>query len=531
MSVMVAARSSWLLPVLAVCVGCDADGQCLKEALGTEKFPPQLVTLIPRIEKGTVGRSELCELWEGPAPRDPEHGKLTASAPWTIMFRSGVMDCAAEKCTVKPIGGVTFELSDAAPRVDTANAALSSNRIRKLIASKDILYIAPNCAAAASAREVADELPPHEAIPATDPEPGCARYDSAPWGVSDACIPRLSASDEQSTGAPRKLVAIMDSGVDCRHPAIKQRIEPGDSTPDHGRRCRPDTGINYYHDHYYFADKQYRPAPPDNCNEYGRACTAHGTGVAGVIASEAREVPGVDPKAQLISMRVLAPSDGLPFVQPWTKVATAILESADRAQIINISAAWNINYPWLAAAVDQATRNGDRLIVAAASEETSGVPYPAAFTGCNDAVIGVANIKKTADPEYPYGWSPGADDTDAAYMVAAGQHVLTAYSTDLDPGYPFYMPQSGSSLAAPHVAGAASLVWSRKEFEHCSGAGVRALLECSARSTLIKARDPRRGTDERKRLHLGCLFTQRGSPICSKAQTCIQEKKDQYCRR
>jgi hypothetical protein len=137
-------------------------------------------------------------------------------------------------------------------------------------------------------------------------------------------------------------------------------------------------------------------------------------------------------------------------------------------------------------------------------------------------VIGVSHIYRSLSPGQPYYWAPRSGK-DPAYMVAAGVRVLSSYS-DSDVSGAIYKIQSGASLATPHVSGAASLVWSTEEFKNCTAAGVRALLECSARITPIGIKN-----DPRKRLHLGCLFNQRGSPICDAAERCINSVKTDLC--
>ena len=54
--------------------------------------------------------------------------------------------------------------------------------------------------------------------------------------------------------------------------------------------------------------------------------------------------------------------------------------------------------------------------------------------------------------------------------------------------------------------------------------GIREVLWCSARTTVISPT-----SEPRKRLHLGCLFSQKNSPICADARRCIEDVKRNYC--
>jgi hypothetical protein len=503
MRVTAAVSCGLLATCLAACDG-HADGKCTAESLKNGKAPPELALLVgQRDGAGLAGA--LCT--------------VKPVAPWTIMFADGVLNCSDETtCTLPKIGGITFRVHSAVQRVNTANVALSEDRLGPLLRDVSVRYIAPNCVSTRE-RTAIKTVQYRTAVEPTRPaefvsnsEHACQRHDSAQWGLSDACVP----ASRQEPLKP-KVVAILDTGVDCMHPSISGRVGDG-SEPVEPYRCPESAGTNYVNE----------KTPPDHCTRTDTTeCISHGTAVAGIIASSAPEAPGVDPRARLKSMRVLLDDSDLEFVQPWTKVAKAILDSGDAgAQIINISANWYTNYPWLAAAIDEVTAEHRRLVVSAARLRNGRIAYPAAFTKCNDAVIGVTNIIRNPNKWPPYDWSMG--DSDEAYMVAAGS-VLTSYSDehtlDSEESESMYRTQSGSSFAAPHVSGAASLVWSTKGFENCTAEGIRELLECSARTTLIGQR-----LDARKRLHLGCLFVERNSAICRGPKRCIESVKKQHCR-
>jgi subtilisin family serine protease len=507
---------------LAICVA-HADGQCTREALPPGKVPKELAPLISQIDEGRFAHT-LCKKWaslvlnvdvaavEAVKGADPIPG-----APWTVMFVPDTLQCDGSDCSVRGRGDIKFQVISAEPRVNTANVVLSPNRIGLLIADSRVRYVAPNCSAFPDPSKFAPApaaVPVAAVIaPTSEAEPACE--ESTQWGLSDACIP---ASRANATSA--KIVAVLDDGIDCLHPSLVGRIEGNPTEPIESRQCKYSSGKNYV----------YPELPPDHCDNGDElSCDTHGTAVAGIIASGAREAPGVDPGARLLSMRVLYGNSDLDFVMPWTTVATAILDSAKRAQILNISANWYVNYPELAAAIDQVTADGKHLIVAA-TRTSLGLPeYPAAFTKCNDAVVGASHVLRSREPGHPYYWGSPKASMDPAYLVAPGVSVLTSYSDQqtINPGQTSdaeYDEQTGSSFAAPHVTGAASLIWSTREFENCSAVGVREILECSARLTLIGEKQ-----DLRKRLHVGCVFGQRDLPICRGARRCIESAKAQFC--
>ena len=508
-----AARVSLIVIVAAICVGCrHTEGQCTREALAGGKVSSEVKALVEEIDAGAV-QGDPCNL-------GAERG---SDSRWTILFRPGVLHCSrAGDCTVPRIGNIDIEVKSSEPRLDVANVLLTPNRIGPLLADDRVRYIAPTCAGYTknSAPKALSDAAPDEAGSPTikgdspmlqDPEQHCEPRDTnKQWNVEDACIPPATQEDRVSS-----IVAVVDSGLDCLDPAIHERIDGG-KEPLPPRHCTGDSGKNYL----------YPDLPPDHCgNAEDPACSRHGTQVAAIVASNKPDLPGVDPSVHLLSMRILEADDDL--VKPSTTLATAILESGGKQRrIINISANWYVNFPWIAAAVDAVTADGEHLVVASARRSKGEIAYPAAYTTCSDAVIGVSGIGRSIDEAADstvaqwvrYGFGRESD-RDPAYLVAPGVEISLLGGT-ADGGGP---RENGSSFAAPLVSGVASLIWSSKEFESCSAAGVREALECSARITIVGKGYPR------KRLHVGCLFGQRDLPICRGARRCIESAKKQYC--
>ncbi|MGS2640765.1 S8 family serine peptidase [Streptosporangium sp. G12] len=207
-------------------------------------------------------------------------------------------------------------------------------------------------------------------------------------------------------------VAVVDSGVDTRHPQLR-RTRSIDLTA---------TGA--------------------------RDCLGHGTAVAGIIAAaEMKGVPftGVAPQARLISIKQT--SDGTGDVG---RLALAIVRAAELgADVINVSVEAR-DHADLRNAVTYALAM-DAVVVAAAGnvqkeDGTPGPAYPAAYEG----VLSVG----AAGPD-----GARADSSNAVTPVsvlAPGKGVTSTWA-----GRAYRENLEGTSFAAPYVAGVVALVRAR----------------------------------------------------------------------
>ena len=215
------------------------------------------------------------------------------------------------------------------------------------------------------------------------------------------------------------IVAVLDTGVDLSHPDLKPNL-------------LTDLGYDFLND---------QPNPQDD--------ESHGTAVAGIIGAlgNNREgVTGIAWHVKILPIKALN-SQGR---GPDSAMVKAILYAADNgAKIINISSTGTRYSAALETAVQYAQDKG-ALIVAAAGNTGNGdnsVDYPAAF----DGVIAVAAI----------------DDKDQLATFSQRQSYVSMAAPGVDvpstawagAGRGPYASQSGTSIAAPHVSGAAALLW------------------------------------------------------------------------
>ncbi|MBI4371118.1 MAG: S8 family peptidase [Elusimicrobia bacterium] len=230
-----------------------------------------------------------------------------------------------------------------------------------------------------------------------------------PWGVRAVGAP---AAWPAGRGAGVR-VAVIDTGVDCGHPDL---------------RCDPRAGYNVLAP---------GAAPRDD--------NRHGTHVAGTIAGRGLGggVLGVAPEATLLPVKVLNAQGGGQV--SWI---IAGLDWAARAgaDVINLSLGSPENSPALERAVKGALAAGAAVVCAAGNEgpEAGSVDYPAAYPG----VLAVS----AASRDWIAPFSSRGREVD---LIAPGVEILSTV-----PGGR-YGVFSGTSMAAPHVAGLAALAVER----------------------------------------------------------------------
>ncbi|MDM8531191.1 S8 family peptidase [Anaerolineales bacterium HSG25] len=225
-----------------------------------------------------------------------------------------------------------------------------------------------------------------------------------------------------STGSNRVIIAVLDTGIDSDHPDLEHKIVGGK---------------NYIDDN----------ADPEDDN-------GHGTHIAGIIAASTNNdtgMAGISWESRIMPLKVLdADQEG-----DTNKVAQAIQDAANTSgvKIINLSFAIpGSSYPCNSSAMQQAFEYADQkgvLIIAAAGNETVGDE------------IGEVNCPATRDEAIAVGSTDRLDKLAVSSnrgerldVVAPGHRI---YSTYLDGEYKY---MSGTSMAAPHVAGLAALIWS-----------------------------------------------------------------------
>ena len=172
----------------------------------------------------------------------------------------------------------------------------------------------------------------------------------------------------------------------------------------------------------------------------------HGTHVAGIAAAvtdNGRGVAGIAPEADLFFGRVFT-KDGDLLVQNLVQCGDVAMKRG--VKVISISLALKEKSRLLQEAIDRWNNHGINVVAGAANAASpygyKGKPvYPAA----SDGVIGVAATTE-ANTRWPF--------SSAGYWVDVAAPGDAIVSTSFKGGDPTYDSFSGTSQAAPHVAGA-----------------------------------------------------------------------------
>ncbi|MCS7002565.1 MAG: S8 family peptidase [Dehalococcoidia bacterium] len=216
-----------------------------------------------------------------------------------------------------------------------------------------------------------------------------------------------------TTGTLTVTVAIIDSGVDGRHPLLAGRVLTGMNTISR---------------------------TTDTSDEFG-----HGTHVAAIaaaaIGSTQDSMTGVAPNVRILPVKVIT-GRGSGLLSDL--IAGIDFAREQRAHVINISLGANAPSALLKEAIDRAIESGAVVVASAGNSGAAGntPSYPAAFPN----VIAVAATDQ--------------NDNRASFSTAGEYVSVAAPGVAIHSAYPggAFATLSGTSMAAPHVAGWAALI-------------------------------------------------------------------------
>lgn len=250
------------------------------------------------------------------------------------------------------------------------------------------------------------------------------------WGLPKIGAP---AAWDRSTGSNQVIVGVIDSGVMETHPDLEANLIGG----------------------YDFVVGD--SIPNDRCG--------HGTHVAGTIGALSNNgigVAGVNWNVKILSLKSLSTAqgpNGKPTCAGSTKtIADGVVYAVNNgAKVINMSLGGNGTCPpTTQQAINYARNNGAVVIVAAGNENQNA----SAHTPANCSGVIVVGATNQSDKRSIWG-AGGSNYGNIVTISAPGTAIMSTMSTEnIMNCTSLYCPANGTSMATPHVAGAAALLLS-----------------------------------------------------------------------
>lgn len=302
--------------------------------------------------------------------------------------------------------------------------------------------------------------PPQDPLYA--PEPFGRKGLPGQWGL-DAM--RVRDAWNTTLGTAKVTVAVLDTGADMGHEDLKANLDAADA--------------------HNFVEEKTAPSNPDD--DYG-----HGTHVAGIIAAVANNgvgVAGVAPGCRVMPVRVLGVEGG----STSNLIRGIDWAVSHGARVINLSLGSNQYSRAEEDAVKRAIAQGVVVVAAAGNEALNGNPL--SYPGSIEGVVSVAAVRRDLDgngnPTGTYSRADYSNFNPFVSVAAPGSDILSTIPRRFQsPGgiandAP-YAYASGTSMAAPMVAGVVALMLSRPENEKLTPQQVLSKLRGSADGSVLR---------------------------------------------
>ena len=311
-----------------------------------------------------------------------------------VVFKSDTDEPTKENL-IKKFGGEKIKNLNL---INAKTARLTSKSEKALAQHPDVLRIDDDVIVEALVRPDAEKIKANR-TPTSQP------LETLPWGID-----KIDAELVWPLGNTADLikVAIIDTGIDVKHPDLINNLKGGVSAVQYTTSYNDDNG--------------------------------HGTHVAGIVAATDNTIGviGVGSQIDLYAVKVLD--------RRGSGYLSDVIEGLDWAiannmQVVNMSLGTSDNILSLREAVQRVNAAGI-VQVAAAGNDGGAVIYPAAYPE-------VIAVSATDSSNNIASWSNRGPEID---LAAPGVNIYSTYKGQT------YKILSGTSMAAPHVAGAAALV-------------------------------------------------------------------------
>jgi subtilisin family serine protease len=263
-----------------------------------------------------------------------------------------------------------------------------------------------------------------------------------------------------TVGTNLAIVAVIDSGIDLGHPDLVTSVWKNSKE-------KPNNGIdedkNGYIDDYNGLDTVAGDDVPDSLPQ---DCDGHGTGISGIIAARgdnADGIAGINWNAKIIPIRAFdcygdATSESILKAYEYVY---ALKKFGVNIQIINASFG-NPEFSAVEERIIKKLASVNVLVVTASGNDGLSLDeypiYPGSYN--LDNIINVGSVNSGGELSVFSNFSKKSVD-----IAAPGEEIFSTWSAIGYPAEP-YNYTTGTSFAAPHVAGALSIIYSLNPYMH-----------------------------------------------------------------
>lgn len=246
------------------------------------------------------------------------------------------------------------------------------------------------------------------------------------WALPKISWDKLDATSSAFNPAtPSAKIAVIDTGVDYTHPDLAGRVDTGED--------------------WDFVNND-NDAMDDNL---------HGTHVAGIAAAATNNSTGIGGvsinTAKILPVKVLNQSGSGYY--SW--IASGITYAADHgAKVINLSLGGNLKSATLENAINYAWNKGAVVVAAAGNSNNSSKTYPGAYTNAMAVWASDQQDGKASFSSYGTWVDIGAPGVSILSTIPLSKDTKDGIADG-------YYLGSGTSMATPHVAGLAGLLYSQ----------------------------------------------------------------------
>lgn len=227
-------------------------------------------------------------------------------------------------------------------------------------------------------------------------------------------LPKVNAPSawDFTTGSASVIIAIIDTGVQLDHPDLQSKLVGGWNFV---------AGNNN----------------PNDDNGHGTHCA----GIAAAATNNAQGIAGLGWDCRIMPIKVLNSSGSGTYADVAAGMTYAVNNGA---KVLSLSLAGSAPSSTLENAVNYAWNNGAVVVAAAGNNNSTTPEYPAWYANCIAVASSTTNDSRSSFSNYG-SWVD---------VAAPGSSILSTYNNS------GYATISGTSMAAPLVAGLAGLLWS-----------------------------------------------------------------------